>query len=241
MVPDTLARQRPQTNLHDNERRGDSRAKQCLMKAAVLGLMVFSSSPLVESFSLRPIPNSFVMRSPNKARGRQAMQDRVSTSSSNDIDTMDDLTSSIERAKALLAKSKEKLAAKQEGAMLNEASAKLNGKKSSSNVPFFASKASPSTTSKRQAVIKSTDEKTGLITTDGEKMASLSEQEEWECRSLFEVFENETEGMDAYSAASQQLAERDVAASIWNLRKTMQTEDYQKIFDKRNRFIGEDT
>jgi len=80
-----------------------------------------------------------------------------------------------------------------------------------------------------------------LVTADGEKMAKLSEEEPWEYRSLLDVFENERDvNEDVYSKASQQLAQRDVAASIYNLRKELKTEDYRKIFDKRNRFIGED-
>mmetsp|Transcript_11998 Transcript_11998/g.20342 ORF Transcript_11998/g.20342 Transcript_11998/m.20342 type:complete len:100 (+) Transcript_11998:332-631(+) len=94
----------------------------------------------------------------------------------------------------------------------------------------------------REGVIKSRDEKTGLITTDGEKMAQLSEDEKWEERSLNEVFQSEVgEAEDVYSMAAQQLADRDVAMSIFNLRKSMMNEDYRAIFDKKNRFIGEDT
>lgn len=106
-------------------------------------------------------------------------------------------------------------------------------------LPFFASRQALDPVNKRQRVIKTVDESTGLITTDGEKMAKLSEEEEWEVRTLFEVFENEISDRDVYSATSQQLASRDVAASIWNLRKTLQSEDYKKIFDEKNRFIGE--
>ena len=108
------------------------------------------------------------------------------------------------------------------------------------NVPFFAAKAS-STSSDREELIKSRNEETGLITTDGEKMAKKSEEENWKGRRLGEVFENEINGdEDVYSLAAQQLGDKDVARSIFNLRKSMKTEDYNRIFDKRNRFIGED-
>ena len=70
----------------------------------------------------------------------------------------------------------------------------------------------------------------------GEKMASMSEGEEWASRSLLEVFNNE----EVQRSSDHKLAERDVAASIYNLRKQLQMEDYKRIFDKRNRFIGED-
>ena len=134
--------------------------------------------------------------------------------------TPDDITKLQEKARALLEKSKAKLVEK-------EAQKK--------RLPFFATM-----DSNRDSVIKSRNE-SGLITTDGEKMAKLSETEAWERRSLLDVFESEmSENADVYSLASQQLAERDVAASIRNLRKELQMEDYMRIFDKKNRFIGED-
>ena len=146
----------------------------------------------------------------------------------------------LERARAVLAKSKAKLEMKERNS--------ANGTKDTTSapevaavLPFFATKKATINPNRREMVTKSKDDKTGLIQADGEKMAALSENEEWEFRSLFEVFENEMdENADVYSAASRQLAERDVVASIWNLRKQMKTEDYMKIFDKKNWFIGED-
>ena len=35
------------------------------------------------------------------------------------------------------------------------------------------------------------------------------------------------------------LADRDVVASIWNLRKTLHNDDFVRVFDKQNRFIGD--
>lgn len=94
-------------------------------------------------------------------------------------------------------------------------------------------------TKKRKEVIKSKSEDTGLITTDGELMAALSEEEDWEVKSLMDVFESEsTRGR--HDVVDDGLANRDVAASIFNLRLHMMDEDYRKIFNKRNRFIGED-
>ena len=128
-------------------------------------------------------------------------------------------------AKALLEKTKAKMEKEDAG-------------EAGDNLPFFAvSKKSPAS---REGVIKSRDEDTGLIIADGEKMATLSEQEEWENKSLLEVFENEIdENEDVYSVESQRLASRDLAASVWDLRKKLGG-DYQRIFDKKNRFIGED-
>eukprot|EP00529_Nitzschia_sp_RCC80_P032439 CAMPEP_0113471482 /NCGR_PEP_ID=MMETSP0014_2-20120614/16999_1 /TAXON_ID=2857 /ORGANISM="Nitzschia sp." /LENGTH=234 /DNA_ID=CAMNT_0000364115 /DNA_START=324 /DNA_END=1028 /DNA_ORIENTATION=+ /assembly_acc=CAM_ASM_000159 len=103
-----------------------------------------------------------------------------------------------------------------------------------SNVPFFASTASTGGNKKKEKVIKNQNEDDGTFTTDGDLMAKLSEQEEWESRSLFEVFRNERK-----ASTDDALSDRDVAASIYGLRKSLQLEDFQKIFDKRNRFIGD--
>lgn len=130
----------------------------------------------------------------------------------------------LKRAKEVLAKSKAKLEA--------------TGDAPADEIPFFATSASMDSSTKREKVTKSLDEETGLIYADGEKMARMSEIEQWEQRSLLDVFESE---IDDDTAASKHLAERDVAASIFNLRKQMKTEDYRRVFDTSNHFIGEDT
>ena len=105
-----------------------------------------------------------------------------------------------------------------------------------SNVPFFATTTPvDGSKKKKEKVIKNQNENDGTFTTDGDLMAKLSEQEEWESRPLLEVFRNERKATTADDA----LSDRDVAASIYGLRKSLQLEDFQKIFDKRNRFIGE--
>ena len=105
-----------------------------------------------------------------------------------------------------------------------------------SNVPFFATTTPiDGSKKKKEKVIKNQNENDGTFTTDGDLMAKLSEQEEWESRSLLEVFRNERKA----TATDDALSDRDVAASIYGLRKSLQLEDFQKIFDKRNRFIGE--
>lgn len=136
------------------------------------------------------------------------------------------------KARDLLEKSKAKLASQQNGTPKED--------KRISNIPFFANQEAPSN-NRRDQVIKSKDDKTGLITVDGEKMAELSEKEKWEIRPLLEVFQNEIkENEDVYSEASQQLASRDLAVSIWSLRKELMGNDFERIFDKKNRFIGEE-
>lgn len=146
----------------------------------------------------------------------------------------DEISKQLDRARELLAKSKAKIEAKEQESfeeLTNDDKNFANGKE---NVPFFASKtASFDENKKKEKVIKSKNEE-GLFTTDGEMMAALSESEEWQVRPLQEVFENEEK-----EKSDDPFADRDVAASIFNLRKTLQTEDYKKIFDQRNRFIGE--
>ena len=136
---------------------------------------------------------------------------------------------------------------------------KKNGKKEDKNnkngssdatatvdVPFFATNDSidnDGANMKKEKVIKNKNEDTGLFTTDGDLMAKLSEEEEWEQRSLLEVFTDEVED-DEYQSRSanadnEQFIDRDIAESMYNLRKSLQTEDFTKIFDKRNRFIGD--
>lgn len=142
----------------------------------------------------------------------------------------DQIDQELAKARELLAAAKQQIAAMEKGT--EDPESPQTGK-----TPFFAK---VNGTDKRESVVKSKDDK-GLITVNGDKMAKLSEDESWQARPLGEVFENELdEDEDVYSLASKQLGERDVAASIWNLRKTMQAEDYQRIFDKKNRFIGED-
>lgn len=153
-------------------------------------------------------------------------------------DADDEITKQLERARELLAKSKAKIEAKELETLEEELSngktkGRTNGA-SDKGMPFFAMKdAVEETNSKREKVIKSKNEE-GLFTTDGDLMAKMSEDEEWESRSLLDVFENESK-----DPTNNPIADRDVAASIMGLQKVLQTEDYRKIFDSRNRFIGE--
>lgn len=189
-------------------------------RTLLLSLFVVASIPNTASAFLAP-----AFKRTNLANGRIG----TASSATSNEDVFDSL-SLVERARAVLEKSKAKLAKQEERSAVTTAT-----KKTAAETPFFAQRSV-----NRDRVVKSKDDETGLITADGEVMAAISEQEDWEMRSLSEVFENETdESGDVYSLASQQLAERDVAASVWNLRKQLQTDDYLKIFDKRNRFIGE--
>jgi len=121
--------------------------------------------------------------------------------------------------------------------LLEESKAKIAAQDDSEELPFFMKDTTPVEESdevekKRKNVTKSQNDE-DLITTDGELMAALSEEENWEARPLGDVFEKESK------AVVRKLADRDVAASIMNLRMSMQGEDYKKIFDKANWFIGD--
>jgi hypothetical protein len=153
----------------------------------------------------------------------------------------DEINQGVLRARALLEKTKAKLAAQAASKALSEANNVDGGDEKTEAVPFYAAASQPAgaavdNTQRRDQVTKYRDEATGLITTDGEKMAAMSESEVWETRSLLDM--NDT--VPDKSTASKRLADRDVAASIFNMRRHLQVNDYRKIFDTKNRFIGED-
>ena len=107
-------------------------------------------------------------------------------------------------------------------------------------VPFFAQvgMSKEEVKRRRETFTKSQDDDSGLITTDGDKMASISEEEAWERRSILEVFENELKETGEESEA-QKRTSRDIAMAMMNLRKQMWNPDYDYIFDKKNWTIGD--
>jgi len=109
-------------------------------------------------------------------------------------------------------------------------------------LPFFAKASEADKALRRNSLTKTSDETTGLKTFDGEKMASISASEKWESRPLLDVFEEEVdeERRKTMSSTNAALDQRDVGASIYNLRKKLQNSDFEKIFNKRNYFIGEE-
>jgi hypothetical protein len=193
-----------------NQRRASVRKSSRLSTA---GFLLLAASPLVM------FPSSVTCFAPwQNLRQKQSSLTLTAT-----IDPDDEISRQVARAKILLAKTKEKM----EAAEVAEERPKVG------NVPFFAS---ADRSPKKEKVIKTQNKETGLITTDGDLMATLSEEEEWEPRPLLEVFRDENE----VSLVAQGLAQRDVAASIYNLRKTLQNDDFMKIFNKKNYFIGEE-
>lgn len=114
-------------------------------------------------------------------------------------------------------------------------------------LPFFAQKSFTATAIDHTQKIKSKT-KSGEIIADGDTMTSLSNSEPWELRSLTDIgFESEARSdfdgnlveVEANGEVKKTIAERDLAASIYNLRKVLKTEDFRRVFDSRNRFIGE--
>jgi len=83
---------------------------------------------------------------------------------------------------------------------------------------------------KRAEVIKSCDPNSGLITTDGEKMAELSEKEEWVVRKLID--DPNIDEKTGKKIKSSPLA-------MFNLRRKLRPQDFDKVFNKKNYFIGE--
>lgn len=83
----------------------------------------------------------------------------------------------------------------------------------------------------------------GGVIADGEKMASLSKSESWEKRSLSQMFAKEKridfDGKLVENDEGKAIADKDVAMAIFNLRKQLQNDDFKKVFNSRNPFIGE--
>jgi len=135
-------------------------------------------------------------------------------------------------------------------------------------------KANMSTDDKRAKVTKFTkDDGSGLSTYDGDLMAELSQKEDWEMRSLMDVFQDdmeatidalnteEKEAIDsltgiessefgeeeklkkkfffASTPTTKKLANRDEGKAVTQMRVKMNPADFDRIFDKKNRFIGE--
>jgi hypothetical protein len=167
-----------------------------------------------------------------------------------------DVTDQIRRAKRLLEDARRKQKAREEKSAAASAGADdvpgtttLTSTSTTKRLlPFFAAATTAVSSADDDAKrkIKSTTS-TGSIIADGETMAAISKSERWERRSLSEMFEKEARNdFDGLPVAGEQidkvgtvLADRDVARSIWNLRRSMQNEDFMKVFDSRNRFIGD--
>lgn len=203
----------------------------------IVTLILAASQLLLLSIKISPVA-SFIQPSSNNLLATPA-GGRISESSesvscrmaSKPTEGNVEITKQLERAKAALAVSRAKMEAQEQadaGLVADEKEEKNDEK----DVPFFAVNTADDN-DKKEKVIKDKNEE-GLFTTDGDLMAKLSEEEEWESRPLLEVFQNEKE-----KTPETMNIDRDIGQSMYNLRKSLQTEDFRTIFDKRNRFIGE--
>ena len=151
----------------------------------------------------------------------------------------------IRKARKLLRDAKQKMEMEEQQQQTESSSTKEDSAAEAvSPLPFFAQQSFTATAIDQTTKIKSKT-KSGEIIADGEQMTSLSNSEPWELRSLSDIgFESEARSdfdgnLVADEDVKKTLDERDLAASIYNLRKVMQTEDFRRVFDSRNRFIGE--
>lgn len=142
-----------------------------------------------------------------------------------------DMSTQIEKAKQLLNDAKKKKAGTSD-----RATDAKSEEEEAAKVPFFAS--SPRRDNKIKSFLKG-----GEIIADGETMAILSASEPWERRSLSQMFDNEAridyDGNLVKEEKANTLAGRDEGASIYNLRKTLQTEDFKRVFNQKDFFIGD--
>jgi len=153
----------------------------------------------------------------------------------------------IRKARKLLRDTKKKMEIEQQKQQQSDESSSAESPPTAAAIPFFAQKSFTATAIDHTQKIKSKT-KSGEIIADGDTMTSLSNSEPWELRSLTDIgFESEARSdfdgnlveVDANGEVKKTIAERDLAASIYNLRKVLKNEDFRRVFDSRNRFIGE--
>jgi len=151
----------------------------------------------------------------------------------------------IRKARKLLRDTKKKMEIEQQQQQQSDESSSTESPTAA--LPFFAQKSFTATAIDHTQKIKSKT-KSGQIIADGDTMTSLSNSEPWELRSLTDIgFESEARSdfdgnlveVEANGEVKKTIAERDLAASIYNLRKVLKTEDFRRVFDSRNFFIGE--
>lgn len=91
---------------------------------------------------------------------------------------------------------------------------------------------------------KSRDETSGEVTTDDESIEDFSELEESTYRSIGEKFFMDEKILSPEEQAREErmerLAKKDIGAGMYNLRKSLQNEDFKYIFDSSNFYIGEE-
>jgi len=153
----------------------------------------------------------------------------------------DDVSRQLEKARKLIAEAKGKLEAKE-----------LEAQDPSSTAPvaqhFFATEDNEEDEAtreknkeeKRSRVIKQ-ELDNGKITTDGDMMVELSQNEKWEMRPLMDVFEPEKMSEeDEKSREERRKKEIQIVQAMMNLKQKLGKDDYEKIFNNKNFFIGEE-
>ena len=216
-------------------------------------LLSFGSFPTAASTSQRINTNTVLLHAAAAADGNddEEYDDKSANESSSDGDepapsatagAEDEVSRQLAKAKELIERTKQKMEKKEKAAAKDDGEAKESTDAVSNDddevLPFFA--VDPTAAEKRRELVtKTKDEESGLITTDGEKMASLAEGEKWESRGLYDLFENEREE-DEENLVKEARASRDVARNMMGLKRIMKKEDFDAIFDKRNLFIGEE-
>jgi lipoprotein-anchoring transpeptidase ErfK/SrfK len=206
--------------------------------------------------SARGDENAMIENNDNKnSKASENENIQVSPSSPRVLLLADDpaVSDQIMKARKLLDDARKKQAREQEVVITPSSSTPTTAIPSTaantSRLPFFVmvdDGSRASTTSINSKKIKSTTS-SGSIIADGETMTQISSTEQWSRRKLSEMFSKESHLDYAGKSIDDQtidkvgtvLADRDVVASIWNLRKTLQNEDFARVFDKRNRFIGD--
>jgi hypothetical protein len=182
--------------------------------------------------------------------GIQCGHDKISTRLYNlfkDEDDDDDLdnydfktAAQIRKARKLLRDTKMKME-QSKSEKVNEAG-EVNGvakqEKPPEPLPFFAAR--PPSAKKIKSKTSS-----GIVA-DGATMTALSNSEPWESRPLNQMFASEARSdYDGNLISADEiermgkLAERDLARNILALKRELQNEDFKKVFDQRNRWIGD--
>eukprot|EP00985_Skeletonema_marinoi_P014981 scaffold7649_cov154-Skeletonema_marinoi.AAC.10 len=208
----------------------------------------FSSPASSKLVSTRSQPQH-VITSPQRTHARTTALQNSSDDDDEDADLENydpSVAAQIRKARKLLRDTKKKMEIEQQQQQQSDESSSTESAPTAA-LPFFAQKSFTATAIDHTQKIKSKT-KSGEIIADGDTMTSLSNSEPWELRSLTDIgFESEARSdfdgnlveVEANGEVKKTIAERDLAASIYNLRKVLKTEDFRRVFDSRNRFIGE--
>mmetsp|Transcript_23859 Transcript_23859/g.36155 ORF Transcript_23859/g.36155 Transcript_23859/m.36155 type:complete len:252 (-) Transcript_23859:189-944(-) len=228
------------------------------MNSPIFLLVCCSCITLAEAFS-SPASSTLVstsqpqhlITSPQRTHARTTALQNSSDDDDEDADLENydpSVAAQIRKARKLLRDTKKKMEIEQQQQQQqSDESSSDEVASSTAALPFFAQKSFTATAIDHTQKIKSKT-KSGEIIADGDTMTSLSNSEPWELRSLTDIgFESEARSdfdgnlveVDANGEVKKTIAERDLAASIYNLRKVLKNEDFRRVFDSRNRFIGE--